>query len=122
MASSEYKKAEEELNRMEALHRRYDEVNDALLKDKDTLEELVKQTHNLYNQIIPALKQFIQSLIDCRMTVNREMQDILRNVVNLKKVSESNKPIDELCKSILVLNDLLTPEMRQLMEKLVSKD
>jgi hypothetical protein len=113
----EMKKASEELDFAINLHKRMDEVNNALLQDKEVMEELTKQVHTLNREIIPPLKNFVMNMQETRMLVAREIEHILQGARQLKALAASNKDIASFIEIVLQLDKAL---MNDRLNKLVS--
>jgi hypothetical protein len=105
--SIEFDKANRELEAAIKLHERLDKINDAILKDKDTLEELVKQLHTVNETIVPSAKKMVDNLISLRMTTGREIEYILQSCRNLKGLAQTQVEMKKYVDELLRLDDVL---------------
>jgi hypothetical protein len=85
---------------------------DPMINFNEALAATIKETDEL---LLPLLRTYLNDVRDIRMAMGREVQSIIQSSRQLNELTKGTAALMELTKTIMILKDLLTPDM---MEKL----
>lgn len=91
--------------------------------DKGNLE-LLQMLHNQIelasNTMVPLVRNYVNEVRSIRMAMANEVKDIIRSSQELQSITKHTPEIKELAITIEILKKQLTPEMVDLLKKIVS--
>ena len=81
----------------------------------DTLVHSIKETDEL---LLPLLREYLNNVSDIRMAMSSEVKNIIQSARQLSEITKHNEDLLEFAKTIMILRDMLTPELMEKIKRL----